>query len=158
MDERQQYNMESVLGNKVLIQLHRQAYEMLQLQGVESERFVARVTGLDAFGLWIENPNYCTIPVFTEAGDYIEPENRTEECQRAVLLLQWPMIQTLIQFPDRPDYVGGVDEGEIGFKAHVTASASPLLIGVPVAGQDDSVPQDRQKGKKAGKGKERKRG
>ena len=60
--------MENVVGNKVLIHLHRQAYEMLSLQGIDSEKFIARVAGVDGFGLWVENPNYTTIPVFNDDG------------------------------------------------------------------------------------------
>ena len=108
--------MQDVVGTKVLIHLHRQAYEMLSLQGVDSEKFVARVVGVDNFGMWIENPNYTSIPVFDDEGNYIAPEERAEVTHRAVVLLQWPYIQTIIQFPDREAYRAGVDESEIGFK------------------------------------------
>ncbi|MBN2082062.1 hypothetical protein JW859_07625 [bacterium] len=111
--------MDQVVGTKVVIKLHRQAYEMLDLQGIESERFVARVVGVDGFGLWVENPEYTTIPVYNDDGEYIPPEERGEVVHRAVFLLQWPYIQTILQFPDRPAYRGGVDEAEIGFKAKV---------------------------------------
>jgi len=109
--------MDQVVGSKVVIKLHRQAYEMLDLQGIESEKFVARVVGVDAFGLWVENPTYTTIPVYNDEGVYIPPEERNEVTHRAVFLLQWPYVQTIMQFPDRPAYRGGVDEAEIGFKA-----------------------------------------
>jgi|WetSurMetagenome_2_1015567.scaffolds.fasta_scaffold1335432_1 hypothetical protein len=111
--------MENVVGNKVLVQLHRQAYEMLDLQGVDSEKFVARVVGVDSWGLWLENPNYTATPVFDDAGEYIPPEQRREVVHRAVILVMWPYIQTITQFPDRPAYSAGVDETEIGFKAKV---------------------------------------
>jgi hypothetical protein len=100
----------------VLIKLHRQAYETMELQGVDSEKFVARVVGADAFGLWIENPNYTTIPVYDDDGNYIPPEDRGEMTHRAVILLQWPYVQTIIQFPEREAFRAGVDESEIGFK------------------------------------------
>jgi hypothetical protein len=160
MDERQQNNMSTVLGNKVLIQLYKQTYDMLQIQGVESERFVARVVGLDGYGLWIENPRYCTTPVFTSAGEYIAPENRAEECQRAVQLLPWSAVLTVVQFPDHPDYNGGIDEIEIGFKAHARDQVSPLLEGVTLDGQGPDAPAGKLKANKGkpGKGKERKRG
>jgi hypothetical protein len=119
--------MEDVVGTKVLIKLHRQAYETLDVQGVESEKFVARVVGLDSFGLWIENPGYTTIPVYDDDGNYIPPEDRAEVVHRAVFLLQWPYIQTIMQFPDRPAYRGGVDEAEIGFKSKAR----------PIGGRDE---------------------
>jgi hypothetical protein len=109
--------MDDVVGNKVLIQLHRQAYEMLELQGVDSERFVARVLGVDAWGLWIENPHYTTTPVYDDHGNYIPPEDRREVTHRAVVQLQWPYIMTILQFPDRETFTESVDEVEIGFKA-----------------------------------------
>ena len=121
MTQRQTTTMENVIGSKVLIKLHRQAYETLDIQGLESEKFVARVLGVDSFGLWIENPNYTTIPVYDDDGKYIPPEEREEVTHRAAVLLQWPYIETILQFPDRPAYSGSVDEQEIGFKAKVKA-------------------------------------
>jgi hypothetical protein len=118
MEGRQQLTMENVVGGKVLLQLHPQAYEMLALQGVDSEKFIAKVVGVDGFGLWIENPNYCTVPVYDDNGEYIPPEKRSEVCYRAVVLIQWSFVQTIIQFPDRESFRAGVDEQEIGFKRH----------------------------------------
>jgi hypothetical protein len=120
MEGRQQLTMEDVVGAKVLLQLHPQAYEMLALQGIDSEKFIARVAGVDGFGLWIENPNYCTVPVFDDNGEYIPPENRAEVCYRAVILIQWSFLQTVIQFPERASFRAGVDEQEIGFKRHTS--------------------------------------
>lgn len=111
--------MQNVVGSKVLIQLHRQAYEVLELKGVDSEKFVARVVGIDQWGMWIDNPSYTTTPVYTDEGEYIPPEKRQEVTHRAVVLLMWPYIQTVTQFPERPAYTAGVDESEIGFTAKV---------------------------------------
>jgi len=116
MTTRLPISMESVVGTKVLVKLHRQAYEMLDLQGVDSERFVARVVGADSFGLWIENPNYTTIQVYDDNDNYIPPEDRKPVTHRAVILLMWPYIQTILQFPDRTAFHAGLDESEIGFK------------------------------------------
>lgn len=123
MAEQKQYNMESVVGNKVLIQLHSAAYQSLDIQGIESERFVAKVVGADGFGLWIENPRYCTMPVFDDNGEYIPPEKRGEVCYRAIVLIQWGFIQTILQFPEREAFFGGMNEPEIGFKRHALALA-----------------------------------
>jgi len=117
MTPHQQFNMENVIGKKVIIQLHRQAYEMLDLQGIESEKFVALVSGVDTFGLWIENPHFTTVPVYTDEGEYIPPEDRKEVVHRAIVLLQWPYIQTVLQFPERTSFQGSEDEVEIGFKS-----------------------------------------
>lgn len=109
--------MENVVGNKVLIHLHRQAYEMLSLQGIDSEKFIARVAGVDGFGLWVENPSYTTIPVYDDAGEYIPPEQRAPVTHHAVVLIMWPYIQTLLQFPERTSFQGTVEVSEIGFKS-----------------------------------------
>ena len=121
MANRQLVTMDSVVGTKVLIQLHREAYERLELQGIDGDRFVAHVVGADAFGLWIENPSYTTIPVYDDDGNYIPPEQRQAVTHRAVFLLFWPYVQTIIQFPDRPAYRAGVDEVEIGFRSKIAA-------------------------------------
>ena len=120
MTTRHNITMEDVVGTKVLIVLHRPAFEAMQgVQGIESEKFVAQVVGLDGFRLWIENPQYRTTPVYTDDGEYIPPEDRQEVVHRAAVLLQWGAIQTVLQFPDRPAFSGGEDEVEIGFKAMV---------------------------------------
>ncbi len=119
MDERQQINVENLVGSRVMIQLHSQAFDMLEIQGVESKRFVAMVAGLDGFGVWIENPNFCTVPTYSEQGNYIPPEERQEICDRAVILVMWPHIQTIMQFPDRQNYHTSVAESEIGFRARL---------------------------------------
>jgi len=100
--------------------LHRHAFESLKdVQGIESEKFVAQVVGLDGFGLWIENPQHRTTPVYSDEGEYIPPEEREEVVYRAAILLQWSAILTVLQFPDRPAFSAGEDEVEIGFKAMV---------------------------------------
>lgn len=159
MDERQQINVESMVGSKVVIQLHRQAFDTLDLQGAESERFVARVVGLDGFGLWIENPNYCTVPTYTDEGEYIEPEHRQEICDRAVILIFWSYVQTIMQFPDRQNYRADHPETEIGFRARlqpVSVVATELTpIGVPpldTAGVNGKLVTAAEAGKK-GKGR-----
>lgn len=120
MTMRQNITMEDVVGTKVLIHLHREAFESLKsVQGIDSEKFVGRVVGLDGFGLWIENPQYKVVPVYDDDGEYIPPEERKEMSHRAAFLLQFSAIQTIIQFPDRPSFTGGEDEVEIGFKAMV---------------------------------------
>ena len=117
MTTHQPITMENLVGNKVLVHMHRQAYEMLNLQGLDGEKFIARVAGVDGFGLWIENPNYTTIPVYDDAGEYIPPENRAPVTHRAVVLIMWPYIQTILQFPERVSFMGSVEETEIGFKS-----------------------------------------
>jgi hypothetical protein len=152
MAERPAVTMENVVGTRVLIHLHRQAYEMLSVQGLESERFVAMVLGVDGFGLWIENPSYCTVPVYDDAGNYIAPEDRREVCHRAAVLLQWGFIQTILQFPDRMQYRPSADETELGFRRHMmdltTEASQHGGIVTPPGGGKISVPVKTETGKK----------
>jgi hypothetical protein len=164
MEERQQINIESAVGSKVVFQLHRAAFDQLGLQGVESERFVARIAGIDGFGVWIENPNYCTIPTYSDEGEYIPPELRQELCDRAVILIMWPYIQTIMQFPDRPNYHANVAQTEIGFRARLQpANVVPQeLTPIGVTGPTE-VPVNQNLlsgkiGKDSGKGKGKKGG
>lgn len=108
--------MENTVGTRVLIHLQPEAFMAMDVQGIEEPQFVARVLGYDNFGLWVENPNYCTTPVYSDEGEYIPPEQRGEICHRAVTLLQWSSIQTILQFPDRPTYGATLNASEIGFR------------------------------------------
>jgi hypothetical protein len=151
--------MESVVGTRVLIHLHRQAYEMLSIQGLESERFVALVIGVDGFGLWIENPSYCTVPTYDDKGQYIPPEERREVCHRAAVLIQWGFIQTILQFPDRMQYRPSADETELGFRRHImdltTEASQRGGIVTPDGGGKISVPVGSKPGGKASQPKPR---
>lgn len=113
---RHQLTMEDVVGTKVLIQLDREAYEVLDLPGVYSEKFAADVTGVDEHGLWIEHPNYRVVPIYDADNVYIVPEKRHEESHRAVVLIRWNIILTVIQFPERRGWRAGADESDIGFR------------------------------------------
>ena len=114
--ERSVLSMEDVVGTRVLIQLEREAFELLDLPGVYSEKFAADVTGLDELGMWIEHPNYKVVPVYDPDDNYIPPEKRSEESHRAVVLIRWDFIQTVIQFPERRGWRAGADESDIGFR------------------------------------------
>ena len=142
MEERQQINVESMVGSKVMIQLHRQAYDTLELQGVESERFVARVAGMDGFGVWIENPNFCTVPTYDDNGNYIEPSDRQQICDRAVILIMWPNIQTIMQFPDRAEYAGDTPQSEIGFRARLHPAAVVAQQLTPIGATGSTAPSN----------------
>jgi hypothetical protein len=117
--------MEDLVGTKALVSLHPEAFEILDVQGIDDPQFVARVLGFDSFGLWVENPRYCTTPVYDDEGAYIEPEDRGEVCHRAVVLLQWPFIKTILQFPDRPTFGTSLNASEIGFKLAVPIVPAP---------------------------------
>ena len=114
--------MEDLVGTKALISLQPEAFQLLDVQGIDDPQFVARVLGFDSFGLWVENPRYCTTPVYDDEGNYIEPESRGEVCHRAVVLLQWAYIKTILQFPDRPTFGTSLNASEIGFKLQASGA------------------------------------
>jgi hypothetical protein len=134
--------MENVVGTRVLIHLQPEAFEVLDVQGIEEPSFVARVLGYDTFGLWVENTNYCVTPVYTDDGAYIPPEERGEVCHRAVVLLQWGYIQTILQFPDRPTYGATLNASEIGFKLRLPV---PSVTGAAAAVAPSSAPARKPK-------------
>ena len=94
----------------------------LDLPGVYSEKFAADVTGLDELGMWIEHPNYKVVPVYDQQETYIPPEQRREESHRAVILVRWDYIATVIQFPERTGWRAGADESDIGFKPRLNGN------------------------------------
>jgi hypothetical protein len=111
--------MEDLVGARVLIHLHPELFQALDVQGIEERQFVARVLGIDGFGVWVENPRYCTTPTYSDEGDYIEIADRKEICHRAAVLLQWSYIQTILHFPDRLTFGATLGESEIGFHVPV---------------------------------------
>jgi hypothetical protein len=116
--------MENTVGARVLIHLQPEAFLAMDIQGIEEPQFVARVLGYDNFGLWVENPNYCTTPTYTDEGEYIPPEQRSEVCHRAVTLLQWAQIQSILQFPDRPTFGATLNASEIGFRRQISKAST----------------------------------
>lgn len=155
MVERQQFNIATVVGSRVQILLHKPAFEALHLQGVESERFVARVLGTDTYGLWVENPNYCSVPVYADDGEYIPPEERAEVCDRAVILIKWDHVLTIMQFPDREHFQPEpADSRPMGFRHRPRGVKAEEQVPIGVNGARPA-----ELGKTARKSsKERKRG
>ncbi|OPX23610.1 MAG: hypothetical protein B1H03_01080 [Planctomycetales bacterium 4484_113] len=115
--EKENFNMEDCLGRRVRVVLHKEAFGQLQIEGVTSPKFYARVLGFDSIGLWLENPNYRIMPSYDSDGKYIPPEQRKEECHRSAFLLPWPLIQSVIAFPDIEEVTPEEEEELIGFAA-----------------------------------------
>jgi hypothetical protein len=51
-----------------------------------------------------------------------------------VVLLQWPYLKTILQFPDRPTFGTSLNASEIGFKLNLPASSGPLSVTGPLSG------------------------
>lgn len=141
--------MENTVGTRVLIHLQPEAFMLMDVQGIDEPQFVARVLGYDNFGLWVENPNYCTTPVYTDEGEYIPPEERGEICHRAVTLLQWSAIQTILQFPDRPTYGSTLNASEIGFRRYQAESGAKSKAKPRAAGRSKVAVKTAAAGKAA---------
>lgn len=149
--------MEDLVGTRVLIHLHREAFEFLDVQGIDDPQFVARVLGFDSFGLWVENPRFCITPIYTDDGAYIPPEQRAEVCYRAIVLLQWAYIETILQFPDRPTFGTSLNASEIGFKLTTKLAPAQPASGKRPAGAA-AAPGKPAASVKPGKSKGAKRG
>lgn len=107
--------LETLIGSTVLVSLSQQAYQMLDLQGVDTHKFYAKVVGFDQLGLWIENPMYITVPTHTLEGDLIRVEQRKAETHVAHILIQWSAIMTIAYFPGRVGFAPSERVGTIGF-------------------------------------------
>jgi|GEM_PF-81179 len=115
--EKENFNMEDCLGQRVRVVLYTEAFGQLQIEGVTSPKFYARVLGYDSLGLWLENPNYIIMPAYDAEGNYIPPDQRKEECHRTAFLLPWRLIQSVVAFPDTEDVTPEDEEELIGFAA-----------------------------------------
>ncbi len=113
----QNINIDSFIGVRVQIILNSQAYSQLNIQGITSPKFYARILGYDSIGLWIENPSFCVIPAYDAEGNYIPPENRKEECHRAAVLILWAYVSSIVAFPDVEEFMPEEPEAVIGFSA-----------------------------------------
>lgn len=115
--ERENFNMEDCLGRRVRIVLYKEAFGQIEIEGITSQKFYARVLGYDSIGLWLENPNYCIMPAYDPGGNYIPPDERKEECHRSAFLLPWRVVQSVIAFPDVEEVTPEEEEELIGFAA-----------------------------------------
>lgn len=108
-------NLEQLIGKQVQLVLHTEAFKNLSV-GFGSQRFYATISGLDGFGLWIQDPDYTVTPSHDSNGRFLPAAERKEETYNAHILLLWSYIQTIIYIPDRQGVPPGTDEeGRIGF-------------------------------------------
>ncbi len=111
----EKFDLDDCIGSRVQIVLNKQSFASLNIPGINSPKFYARVLGYDSLGLWIENPHYCVTPAYDAEGNYIPPEQRKEECHRVAILLLWPFVHTIIAFPDVEEFMPEEPEALIGF-------------------------------------------
>lgn len=100
-----------IVGQKAYFKI-RNAKE-LAFFGIGDEQFHARVVGLDATGVWIENPKWESVRLRDERGEIIPPEERKKEVYRTNILIFWHNIVGIMTCPGREGF--DVDEArEIG--------------------------------------------
>jgi|SRR3990172_12564800 len=111
-----QMNMERLIGKQVLLVLQPEAFKTLDIDGVTGPRFYATISGIDAFGLWVEEPDFRITPAYDSNGKYIPAQDRKDEMHKAHFLILWSYVQSIIFFPDRPGMPSMAQEdGRIGF-------------------------------------------
>jgi hypothetical protein len=109
-------------GQTVLMKLTHQ--EELAFAGIPDDGpFFCAVTGVDQYGLWVENKRFVTVEVQDSKGKYI-PKTRQKPKRHVVdILFPWRNIQTVVRFAEE-DLEGMVGErigqgdktiGKIGF-------------------------------------------
>ncbi len=112
-------SIKEIEGAKVLLRVNPDALKLIGVQGIDEPSFYARIVGVDQLGLWVEHPNFCSIPAFTEDGEYIPPEKRRKVCYKAYVLILWQFITSVVFFPEREGYAPAEEGVEIGFASHL---------------------------------------
>jgi hypothetical protein len=107
--------LESIVGSTVLVSLSPEAYQALDLQGVDTHKFYAKVVGFDQIGLWVKNPSYISVPTHNLDGTLIPVEERKAETHVAHILIQWSAILTIAYFPGRVGFAPSERVSSIGF-------------------------------------------
>jgi hypothetical protein len=109
-------NLEEVVGRQVLLMLKPDAFSQLKIEGLNSPKFYATVSGYDSFGVWVKDERYCITPAYDSEGNFIPATERREECHVAHILIQWSFILSMIYIPGRQGVTGVPDdEARMGF-------------------------------------------
>ena len=112
-------SIKEIEGAKVLLRVNPEALKLIGVQGIDEPSFYARIVGVDQLGLWVEHPNFCSIPAYTEDGQYIPPEKRRKVCYKAYVLILWQYITSVVYFPEREGYAPAEEGAEIGFTSRL---------------------------------------
>jgi hypothetical protein len=104
MDNHQEVGLSWMIGDTVLLILKN--YEELQVTGITTPILYAKLTGVEALGIWIENPRWETISLGTGAPEHYH-------CN---VLVRFEYLSSVIHFPEREGFEAGEHAiGRIGF-------------------------------------------
>lgn len=108
--------IDDIVGKQVMMLLKPDAFKLLDIKGFESHKFYATISGVDNFGVWIEDDSFCITPAYDMDGNFIPASERKEACYNAHILVQWQFIVSLIYLPERQGLHPAMEEeGRIGF-------------------------------------------
>ena len=91
-----------IVGQKAYFKIRN--HKEMAFFGIAEDQFHAKVVGLDASGVWIENPKWETTRVRDENGEIIEPEQRRKEVYTTHILLFWHNIISIMTCPGREGF------------------------------------------------------
>lgn len=100
-----QVGLSEMIGDTVLMVLKN--YEELQVTGITTPILYAKLTGVEALGIWIENPRWETISLGTGAPEHY----------RCHVLVRFEYLVSVIHFLERAGFEAGEHAiGRIGFQ------------------------------------------
>ena len=112
--------LDAIVGKTVLFSLANN--EGLEHFGVSGRLFHGTVMGADVVGVWVENPEFKTIPTSDPYGKALPLEERAKRTFRASFLIRWDVIRSILIYTDREEFDrseelgSGEHVGKIGFE------------------------------------------
>ena len=95
-------SLEKVIGQTVLFSLA--GTQGLESFGVTGKLFHGSVMGVDAVGVWVENPEFKTIPTSDPYGKTLPLEERAKRKFKATFLIRWDLILSILVYTDREEF------------------------------------------------------
>ncbi len=94
--------LDHLIGKTVLFSLG--TTEGLEAFGVGGKFFHASVMGVDAVGVWVENPEFKTIPTSDPYGKSLPLEERAKRKFSTTFLIRWDIIRSVLIYNDRDEF------------------------------------------------------
>jgi len=115
MKKKVSIDTDSIVGQRAYFKIRN--HQEMTFFGIKEAQFHARVVGVDAVGVWIENPKWEFVRLRNEDGHIIPPDKRKTEIHLTHILLFWPTIVSIMTCPGREGFdvhdakeIGEVDD------------------------------------------------
>jgi len=94
--------LDDIVGNTVLFSLL--STKGLEAFGVTGKLFHGTVMGVDVVGVWVENPEFKTIPTSDPYGQSLPLEQRAKRKFKTNFLIRWDQIRSVLVYTDREEF------------------------------------------------------